>query len=110
MAYKPTIFIVTDIETTYKHRIAFDVAWKAIDRKGKEYGRGSYVITEAFALDVPFFKEKLGWYFMDTYGHLIKPLPLLDIRERFNNLLRDLINKGHRVIFCAYNARFDAEY
>lgn len=110
MPYKPTIFIVTDIETTYKHRIAFDVAWKAIDRRGNEYCKGSYLITEAFTLDVPYFKEKLGWYFQDTFKHEIKPLPLLEIRNIYNKQLSDLVDAGHRVIFCAYNARFDAQY
>jgi hypothetical protein len=60
MAHKPTLFMVTDIETTLKKRIAFDIAWRIIDRAGREYGSGSYVIRESFAVDVPFFKEKLG--------------------------------------------------
>ena len=31
---KPTLFVVLDIETTLKKRIAFDVAWTITDRKG----------------------------------------------------------------------------
>ena len=57
---KSTLFVVLDIETTLKKRIAFDVAWTITDRKGGEFGSGSYVIREAFRVDVPFFKEKLG--------------------------------------------------
>lgn len=107
---KPTLFIVTDIETTLKHRIAFDVAWKIIDRKGNIYGQGSYLILESFFHDVPFFYQKLGFYFNDTWNHLIKPLPMIEIRAEYNKQLENLINKGYTVIFCAYNASFDSRY
>lgn len=107
---KKTVFIVTDIETTYRERIAFDIAWKAIDRQGNVYGKGSYLAVEAFTVDVPFFKEKLGWYFQDTYAHYIEPLPFLEIRTRFNNLIKELKDEGYRVVLCAYNAAFDTTY
>lgn len=110
MSIKPTLFVVTDIETTIKHRIAFDVAWKVIDRKGKEYGRGSYVVTDAFKMDVPYFKEKLGYYFDDTYEHLITPKCFNSVRTIFNQQIQELKALGHNVIFCAYNAGFDAKY
>lgn len=110
MPQKPTIFLVTDIETTLKRRIAFDIAWKAIDKQNNEYGKGSYIITEAFKQDVPYFKEKLGYYFEDTYSQYIEPLPLFEIRRRYNELITELHNIKHKVIFCAYNARFDAKY
>ena len=64
---KPTLFVVLDIETTLKKRIAFDVAWTISDRRGNDFGSGSFVIREAFRADVPFFKEKLGHYFDDTF-------------------------------------------
>ncbi len=53
---KPTLFVVLDIETTLRKRIAFDVAWTITDRKGGDFGSGSFVIREAFArfLDRPF--------------------------------------------------------
>lgn len=110
MVSKPTIFRVTDIETTIRHRIAFDIAWKDIDRRGREYSRGSHIVTEAFEKDVPYFKEKLGWYFEDTFAHQITPLPMFEIRRIYNEQLTNFISAGHRVIFCAYNARFDAQY
>ena len=65
---KPTLFVVLDIETTLKKRIAFDVAWTITDRRGNDFGSGSYVLREAFAHDTPFFKEKLGHYFDDTFA------------------------------------------
>ena len=107
---KQTLFIVTDIETTLKHRIAFDIAWQVIDRTGKVYETGSYVIEDAFKLDVPFFKEKLGWYFSDTYKHLITPTSLANAKQIYNGHIRKYLDLGHKVIFVAYNAKFDATY
>ncbi len=51
---KPTLFVVLDIETTLRKRIAFDVAWTITDRKGGDFGSGSFVIREAFALQCGF--------------------------------------------------------
>ena len=112
-----TIFGVVDIETTYKKRIAFDIAWLFTDRhgnqedsEGNKYGSGSYVIRKAFEMDVPFFAEKLGHYFDDAYAHLIKPADIWDVRQEFNEQICALQDKGYRVILCAYNARFDFTY
>jgi hypothetical protein len=110
MKQLPTIFFVTDIETTLKKRVAFDVAWQAVDKRGNVYSNGSYVIREAFALDVPYFKEKLGHYFDDTYRHLITPASVFEVRAEYNRQIREFQQKGHRVIACAYNAAFDFKY
>jgi hypothetical protein len=110
MPIKPTVFMVFDIETTLKKRIAFDVAWKTIDRAGRVYGQGSYIVREAFQHDVPFFAEKLGLYFDDAYLHRVKPASILEIRAAFSNQIRDLQTLGHRVILAAYNSAFDAKY
>jgi len=110
MPNKDTLFVVTDIETTLRKRIAFDVAWKTINKKGKEFGRGSYVIREAFKHDVPFFKEKLGHYFDDTFSGLIVPAGILDVRNEYNRQISELQALGHRVIGAAYNAAFDFKY
>ena len=104
---KPTLFVVLDIETTLKKRIAFDVAWTITDRKGGEFGSGSYVIREAFRVDVPFFKEKLGHYFDDTFNRQIVPASIVEVRDIFNAQINALADAGHRVILTAYNARFD---
>lgn len=110
MAKQPTLFMVTDIETTLKKRIAFDIAWRTIDRKGKVYAQGSYVIREAFTLDVPFFKEKLGHYFDDAFEKRITPASILEVRAEYNKQIADFQDAGHRVIPCAYNAAFDFKY
>ena len=107
---KPTLFVVTDIETTMKKRIAFDIAWKTVDKRGREYGRGSYVIREAFKHDVPFFAEKLGHYFDDAYTQLIRPAGILDVRREYNAQIGKLQDDGHRVVCCAYNSAFDFKY
>ena len=110
MPFKPTLFVVTDIETTLKHRIAFDIAWRIVDKSGREYNSGSFVVRESFRLDVPFFKEKLGHYFDDAYSHLIKPASIFEVREEYNGQIAALQAAGHRVIACAYNAAFDFKY
>lgn len=110
MPFKPTLFVVTDIETTMKHRVAFDIAWRIVDKAGKVYNQGSYVIREAFKHDVPFFKEKLGHYFDDAYSQLIKPATIFEVREEYNGQISELKAQGHRVICCAYNAAFDFKY
>lgn len=107
---QPTVFVVFDIETTLKKRIAFDIAWKSVDRSGRVYGEGSYIVREAFEHDVPFFKEKLGLYFDDAYLQRVKPASILDIRAAFSNHVSELQKLGHRVILCAYNAAFDSKY
>ena len=110
MTKLPTLFIVTDIETTMRKRMAFDIAWRTIDRRGREYGKGSFVVREAFKHDVPFFKEKLGHYFDDAYSQLIQPANILDIRAEYNRQIAEFQSAGHRVIGCAYNAAFDFKY
>jgi hypothetical protein len=110
MPVKPTLFVVTDIETTLKHRIAFDIAWKIIDKRGREYDRGSFVVRESFKLDVPFFKEKLGHYFDDAYARLIQPATVHEVKAAFNAQIQKWQKAGHRVIAAAYNAAFDFKY
>lgn len=109
--FKPRIYTVTDIETTFKRRMAFDIAWKHIDKHGNVYGKGSYIVKEAFAVDVPYFKEKMGHYFSDTYAHLIEPLMMGEIKEIFNGQITDLHKQGYGdIVFAAYNAAFDTKY
>lgn len=103
----PTVFFVTDVETTMKRTIVFDIAWKAIDRKGRVYGRGSYLIREAFQHDVPWYKEKMGLYYDDAYQQRIVPTSILEARAEYNAQIANCQELGHRVILAAYNSRFD---
>jgi hypothetical protein len=104
---QPTVFFVTDVETTMKRTIVFDIAWKAIDRKGRVYGRGSYLIRESFQHDVPWYKEKMGLYYDDAYAHRITPSSILEVRAEYNAQIKNCQDLGHRVILAAYNSRFD---
>ena len=110
MTIAPTLFMVTDIETTYRKRIAFDIAWSLVDRRGNVYTKGSFLVREAFTLDVPFYKEKLGYYFDDAFSHLITPASILEVRQEYNAQIAFYKEKGHRIIPCAYNAAFDFKY
>ena len=65
------------------------------------------MIREAFRVDVPFFKEKLGHYFDDTFNRQITPASIVEVRDIFNAQINALADAGHRVILTAYNARFD---
>lgn len=107
MTTKPTVFFVTDVETTMKRTIVFDIAWKAIDRKGRVYGRGSYLIREAFQHDVPWYKEKMGLYYDDAYEGRITPSTIFEARAEYNRQIAECQDLGHRVILAAYNSRFD---
>ena len=113
MTVKPTLFIVTDVETCRPQRgdkggHVFDVAWSIIDRKGREYGNGYYLAEDILSRYTPFFKEKMGLYFRKSFDNLITPASYAHIAREFNIQAGDLIASGYRVLFCAYNARFDA--
>ena len=107
MTIKPTVFFVTDVETTKRRTIAFDIAWKAIDRTGRVYGRGSYLIREAFEHDVPWFAEKMGLYYDDAFERRITPANIYEARAEYNRQIQECQDAGHRVILAAYNSRFD---
>ncbi len=111
---KPTIFAVTDVETCIpkgsgNKGLVFDVAWKHIDRKGKEYGSGSYLAKDVVSSHTPYFKEKVGRYFEMTYKGYVEPVCFRKISLEYNKQVNQLLAKGHRVVFCAYNARFDCD-
>lgn len=105
----PTLFVVTDCETTIKKGIMFDLAWRIIDRKGRLYGQGSFIIVEAFKVDVPYYREKFGLYFQQIKDGLIDPVSILEAQQEYNLQIGALIAKNHKVIVCAYNAGFDFE-
>jgi hypothetical protein len=106
-----TLFVVLDIETTEnstkKPRLAFDVAWKIIDRNGEEYGAGSYLISEVLKMALPYYKKKWPQYIIDHENGLIEYATIDHVVDTLNDQMNTLRQKGHRVIICAYNARFD---
>jgi hypothetical protein len=108
MPQKPTIFVVVDVETTKRDGLVFDIGWNAIDRKGKVYSQGSYLAYDVLQRDMPFYLEKIGLYYKRIANKTIRPLRFRTIRKKFNAEIIRLHNLGHRIIFCAYNAPFDA--
>jgi hypothetical protein len=104
---KPTVYVVLDIETTFREQLAFDVAWSTIDRNGKEYGNGSYLISEVIKKDVPFYKDKWPQYTEDLAFGKIELISIRELKKVFNAHINQLADSGHKVVLCAYNARFD---
>lgn len=107
MQNEKTLFVVLDIETTKYKRLAFDVAWTITDRQGAEYGSGSYLIGEVLKIDQPFYKSKWTQYLLDLEAGKIAYATISEVIDTLNQQISDLKSKGHRVIICAYNARFD---
>lgn len=110
---KSTIFSVLDVETCRPAKgegqgLVFDVAWKHIDRKGRQYGSGSYIAKDVLSKHLPFFVEKLGDYYQLAYDHDVKPVLFREIANEYNRQIMKLQAMGHKVIFCAYNAQFDS--
>ena len=107
MKKEKTLFVVLDIETTKNKRLAFDVAWTITDRQGKDYGAGSYLIKECLELDEPYFKQLWPQYLIDHEAGKIAYASISEVIDILNGQIVNLKAKGHRVIICAYNARFD---
>ena len=107
MKKERTLFVILDIETTKKKRLAFDVAWTITDKQGADYGSGSYLISEVLKIDRPFYKDKWSQYLLDLEAGKIAYATISEVIDTLNQQISDLKEKGHRVILCAYNARFD---
>ena len=103
---KPTVFFVIDTETCRYDGMVFDIGWKAIDRKGREYSQGSYLCADVLQKDEPFYKKKIAAYWFKT-NKTITPANFATVRNIFNQEISRLQCKGHRVVVCAYNAAFD---
>lgn len=103
---KPTVFFVIDTETCRFGGMVFDIGWKAIDRKGREYSRGSYICADVLEKDEPYYRKKIAAYWFKA-NKTITPANFADVWAIFNQEVSRIQNKGHRVVVCAYNAAFD---
>jgi len=103
---KPTVFFVIDTETCRFDGMVFDIGWKAIDRKGREYSQGSYLCADVLQTDTPYYRKKIAAYWFKA-NTSITPVNFAHARNIFNQEISRLQNKGHRVVVCAYNAAFD---
>jgi len=104
--FKPTIFFVIDTETCRFDGMVFDIGWKAIDRKGREYSEGSYLCADVLETDTPFYRKKIAKYWYKA-NRTITVAKFATVRNIFNQEISRLQNKGHRCVACAYNAAFD---
>jgi hypothetical protein len=111
MKHKSTLFVVIDTETTRPRKqyrgVTFDFGYKIIDRKGNVYGHASYLATDVLKTDNPFYAKQIGKYYEMMFKKKLYPMPFHGIRESFNLRIKDLIAKGHKIILCAYNAKYD---
>lgn len=105
---KPTLFAIVDTETTKKNGLVFDMSWKIVDRKGTIYSLGSVLFKDVLRIDDPFYKDKISDYWLLVSKQKIKPHSFRVGREVFLSEVKKFKDAGHRVVFCAYNARFDA--
>lgn len=103
---KPTVFFVIDTETCRFDGMVFDIGWKAIDRKGREYSQGSYLCADVLETDTPYYRKKIAAYWFKV-NKSITPVRFSTVRNIFNQEISRLQNKGHRCVVCAYNAAFD---
>lgn len=111
MKRKSTLFCVLDTESTRPKRqfrgVVFDLGYKIIDRYGNNYGSASFLATDVLATNFPFYATQVGKYYSMAFKQKIFPLSFEGIRESFNLKLKDLQKQGHKIIVCAYNAKFD---
>lgn len=106
-------FMVLDTETLGE--VCFNIGYKIIDRKGREYASGSYVVAEivedpdrfnAFT-DRFMGGEKIARYYFNLFMNNGKYEVLgFYAIKRFIN---EVVNQYNPTI-CAYNAKFDREH
>lgn len=106
------VFIVLDIETITKARLAFDVAWHVCDSKGNILESYNALVKEV--VDVPFIfellradefmKNKCQIYIDALVNNSIDVKYLYDIS---NDLQAIADRYNAKPIVCAYNADFD---
>lgn len=103
---KQTLFIVFDTETSCQAFPVYDLAWKIVDRQGREYGRGSYFMPDVIDRITPIFRKHEEYPEWITRGYVERRF-YQDVKDIFNHQVRQLKKQGHRVILVAYNADFD---
>jgi hypothetical protein len=104
---KPYAFIITDVETTKRDGICFDVGFTTVDRKDNLLGSGSYIFNDVLQKDNPFFKHKIAQYWEMAYERKVKPVPFTEFRDIYNEHIDGLRVAGFDPVICAYNAKFD---
>lgn len=104
--HKPSLFVVFDTETSCSSFPVFDLAWRTVDRQGREYGRGSYFMPNVVNRITPIYKKHEEYPSFVEQGH-VKRRYFQDVKDTFNAEVRQHLKAGHRVLLVAYNADFD---
>jgi len=105
-------YMVIDTETCGDY--VFDIGYRVIDRKGRVYANGSYVVREYIEnpsvlgmFDDRFSKDKIGKYYFDLWANNggFKVASFAAIRDEINTMLN-----AYNATVCAYNLSFDLKH
>lgn len=106
---KKKFYLVLDVETTNSmdDPLVYDFGFQVVDRKGKVYERGSFLIRDIICdkklMESAYYREKLPQYRLDYKNgrHLL--ITFYNLRKKMNEIIKkyDIRDVG------AYNARFD---
>ena len=103
---KQTLFVVFDTETSCQAFPVYDMAWRIVDRQGREYNRGSYFMPDIIERITPIFRKHEEYPEYVAKGHVEQRF-YQDVKDTFNRQVKTLREKGHRILLVAYNADFD---
>jgi hypothetical protein len=103
---KQTLFVVFDTETSCQAFPVYDMAWRIVDRQGREYNRGSYFMPDVIERITPIFRKHEEYPEYVAKGHVEQRF-YQDVKDIFNRQVKTLREKGHRILLVAYNADFD---
>lgn len=107
---KRVLYCIVDCETTKQNGLVFDMAYTVIDKKRRVYARGSFLFKDVLAIEEAWYKEKISQYWLMVNKGKIKPVTFKVARRIFNKQIADLQAQGYKIIFCAYNAKFDIDH
>lgn len=107
---RKVLYLLIDTETTKKNGLVFDAAFELFDKKGNTFETGSFIFKDILAVEEPFYREKIAQYWGLVYKQKAKPVYFRTFRRVFNNMLERYLNKGYKIVICAYNAAFDISH
>ena len=103
---KQTLFVVFDTETSCQAFPVYDMAWRIVDRQGREYNSGSYFMPDVIERITPIFRKHEEYPEYVAKGHVEQRF-YQDVKDIFNRQVKTLRDRGHRIVLVAYNADFD---
>lgn len=116
MDKRKNYYMVLDVETanSTEQALTYDIGFAICDKKGNTYVAESYVVSDIFfdekhilnnweLMDTAYYAKKLPQYYDGIKTGAWKVAPLLVIRKRIIELMKEWEVKA----VCAYNANFD---